>query len=123
MQETFGVDVVVVAPVGDGGYGDGHLEGTFAFEHGEGGEVAAEAPSPDADAIFFNVGEGFQVVGSCDLVDGLVFSHLFVNHLLEVVAAPSRAASVGADHDVAFLCQHLIPSEIEWTVVGVANLL
>ena len=122
-HEPFGVDVVVVAPVGDGCDGDGHLEGTVATEHRQRREVTAEAPAPDADALAIDVAQRLEPVGRSDLVDGLVLAHLLVDHLLEGVAAGGRASAVEADADVTVLRKHLVESKIHRAAVGVHHLL
>ena len=35
IADQLGIDVIIVAPVGDRSHRDGHLEGAFALEHGE----------------------------------------------------------------------------------------
>ena len=122
-HKALGVDVVVVAPVGDRCHGDGHLEGAVAAEEREGGEVAAEAPAPDADAVAVHVGLLFEPVGGGNLVDGLIFAHLLVDDLLEGVAPGGGAAPVHAHGDVAVLRQHLVEGEVLRAAVGVHHLL
>ena len=65
---AFSVDTVVIAPVGDWPTGKSHLEVTARLEHGMQRHVAAVTPTPDADAIRFNIRESLQIRHTVALV-------------------------------------------------------
>ena len=114
-EETLGIDVVVVAPSDDGSDGDGGLEDIVAFEYGERREVAAEAPTPDADTLFVDPALLTEPAGSFDSILTFHTAEVLVGLLLEVGSTTACAATVEAEDHIALAGEHVVP-----VVVGVA---
>lgn len=95
---AFGVDAVVVLPVGDGGNGYAGAVG-LAVCHGHEGFVASVAPPPDADSLGIDVGQGCHVACCGDLVLCFVFAEVEVDAGFECGASSACSASVYAGYD------------------------
>ena len=54
---TFGIDIIIVPPVGDRCYRDAHFKEVAAFEHTGAAHKSSKAPSPDTDPAFIDIGQ------------------------------------------------------------------
>ena len=104
-----GVDRVVITPRGDGSHGDGHFEQPEALHRTAQGHESAVGPAVDADARRVDPGLRRHVAGGRKLVLDLQRPQASVGEFLELFAPESRAAAVGADHDVAFVGEGVLP--------------
>ncbi len=107
-EVALGVGGVVVAPVGDGSYGDAGTD-AVGMGHGVQGEAAAPAPAPPADALGIELrvaGEGLIERG--DLVGELDGAEGAVGGLLEVAATATGAAIVDVEDGEAVLGEQFI---------------
>ncbi len=97
-EVALGVVRVVETPLGDRRAGDGGVEDVGPAQHGERGEVAAEAPAADGDALEVEhaVLLGGVVQGG-DLVVEDRGRQVVVDRPLPLAAAARRAATVGDD--------------------------
>ena len=109
LEESLGVDVVVVTPRDDGCDGDGRFEHVVTFEDGECGQIATKAPAKDSDSGFVNPLFLAEPAGCSHSILAFHATQVFIGHFLEVGTASTGAASVETGHDVALLCQHVKP--------------
>ena len=109
LQETLGIDVVVVAPRDDWSYRNGTLEDIVAFEYAKRRQVAAKAPSEDADAVLVNPRLAAKPLGGAYGVDALVVAQIAVGHLFPFRSTSAGATTVEAGYHIAFLRQHAEP--------------
>ena len=122
LQETLGVNVVIVAPRGDGCHGDGALEDIVALQDAERRQVAAKAPAKDTDAALINPRLAAKPFCSLYCIDALVVAQIPVGHLLPVSATSTSATTVKAHHHITLLRQHTEPVVVA-PAVAIRNLL
>ena len=104
-----GVDRVVEAPRGDRGHGDGHAEEPVALQGAAERHETSVRPPVDADACGVDPRLCGHVAGRGELILDLQGPESSVCCLLELLAAASRAASVGADDDIPLVDQGILP--------------
>ena len=107
-EVALGVVGVVQTPLGHRRAGDRGVEHVGSAQHGERGEVAAEAPSADGDAVEVETGHLFgDAVERVDLVVEGRSGEVAVHRSLPLAAAAGRAAAVGDDDGEALVGEPL----------------
>ncbi|CAB5000410.1 unannotated protein [freshwater metagenome] len=98
-EVALGVGGVVQRPVGDGRAGDCGMEDIGSVEHGEGREVPAEGPAPNADAreieIWLILSEGVKRI---DLILEHPCREVAKDRPIPRRPSPRGAATVSDDH-------------------------
>ena len=122
MEETFGVDVVVVTPRDDRCDSNSALEDIVTFEDGERGEVAAKAPAEDADTGFVDPAFLAKPTGSLTGILALHLTQIPIGHFLEMRTTTTSATTIETGHDIAVLSQHVEPIVVA-VAIAVGDLL
>ena len=81
------------------------------FERAAQGHESAVGPAVDADARRVGIGLRRHVAGQRELILDFERAQPSVGLFLEFLAPETRAASVGADHDIALVGQRVLPVE------------
>ena len=81
----------------------------MTFEDGKGGEVAAKAPSEDADTALVNPALLAEPTGCLASILTLHSTQVLIGHFLEMGTTATCAATVETGHYIAMLCQHVEP--------------
>ena len=115
---ALGVNRVVVAPVGDGGHGNGGGKRIFGICDAHQRLVSSIAPAVDAYARTVDTGEGGDVAAGVDLVDGLAVAEVLVDAVHELATAGTGAASVNTGHDEAVVGEVLHPAGLPGVQYG-----
>src|ERR1039458_7284045 len=109
---ALGIDVVIIAPVGNRGNRDSRFKYVIAFQDTSAAHKAAIAPAPNAYTVFIHIRQLTEVLCRRYLVIAFILPKLQVGFFTECFSAPTCTGSIYAKYDVAFLSQHLVPKEI-----------